>query len=136
MIYHYPQFLSIKDYCAKHNMKLRTVHTHIKERKIGYEKVDGIRLLLDRTLLQPENPDAPKLVPINELKLARNFAIDNKYAPRTVYEGIITGKLNAWVAGNHVFIHPKDPSLIDFLKNSRPRKRRTETELMEARRVR
>jgi hypothetical protein len=38
MIYHFTQFLSIKDYCAKHNMKMRTVHTHLKELKIGMKK--------------------------------------------------------------------------------------------------
>jgi hypothetical protein len=131
MIYHYSQFLSIKDYCKKHKMKMRTVHTHLKERKIGFERVDGVRLLLDKELLQKHMAaGAPQLAPTNHLKLARNFAIDNKYAPRTIYEAVITGKLNAYVAGNFIFIYPNDPTVADFLKENRPRKRRKSGELL------
>jgi hypothetical protein len=123
MIYHYTQFLSIKDYCAKHKMKMRTVHTHLRELKIGHERVDGIRLLLDKGLLK-EHMDAggKNPAPLNKLRLARNFAIDHKYAPRTIYEAVITGKINAYVAGNFVFINTEDPTVGDFLKNHRPQK--------------
>jgi hypothetical protein len=59
-------------------------------------------------------------LPLNKLKLARNFAIDHKYSPTKLYKGIITGKLNAYVAGHYVFINTEDPSVIDFIKNSKP----------------
>lgn len=63
-------------------------------------------------------------VPINKLEWFPQFAKKRKYSPDTIYQQIIFDKINAVVVANLVLVNPEDETVVAFLKNNPPIRRK------------
>ncbi len=124
MITHLPQFITVKEYAARHKLTARTTRDRIRRKVISYTIICGNKLIVEPVAPnQPPDPNAPH-VQINKLEWVPQFAKKRRYAPDTIYQHIIFGKINAVVIANLVLVNPEDETVIAFLKNNPPLKRR------------
>jgi hypothetical protein len=122
MVIHLPQFISVSEYAKRRKLTVRTTRSRMRKRKIGYEKICGMDMII-----MPVSGDIPA-VDLKKLAWVRTFAVANSYAPDTFYEHIIMNNINAFIIANRIFINPEEESVITFLKNNPPKKYRSWSE--------
>ncbi len=123
MIVHLSQFITVKEYAARHRLTVRTTHDRIKRNKISYLTICGFKIINDPSVAMPGDVPAHH-VQIGKLEWVPTFAKKRRYAPDTIYQHIICNKINAVVIANLVLVNPDDETVVAFLKNNPPLKRK------------
>ena len=118
MITRLKQYITPKDCVKDGYLKRRTIYDQMRRNAIKYVTVCGNKMVVQYT------PREPSGVSIGNLRLVSEFAKSHKYAPDTIYKNIIMDKINAVVIGDLILVNPEDQTVIDFLKNNPPSKRK------------
>ena len=121
MITRLANYTSVKEYVKRGKLKPRTIYDQIRRKELSHITVCGNKMIYERS--KPADMDQMQ-VSINRLEWAHRFAEKHNYSPDTIYQQIILDKINAVVIGNMVMIDPGDETVISFLKNNPPLKRK------------
>jgi|SRR4051812_2625481 hypothetical protein len=118
MIIRLNHYITAKECAKKYGLKTRTIHDQMRRKDISFATICGTKMVVENA---PRNPPD---VSVSSLQLVKTFARLHKYSPDTIYQNIIRDKINAVVIGNLVLVNPEEQSVIDFLKNNPPAKRK------------
>src|SRR6185295_7001630 len=113
MIINLNYFKTIEEAAVMHQVKEETVRYWIRNRKINSLRIDRTSFIIDEPLLKAhraQNPDSR--ADLGNKVPAWEFARKNKIAPRTLYENIIAGSIDAVTVCTKVLIAPDDPAVI------------------------
>jgi len=121
MITRIDKYIPAKEYAKKRKLKPRTIHDQIRRKKLPYIMVCGNKMICEN--IQVTDVEQPH-VSISKLEWVHRFARKRKYSPDTIYQQIILDKINAVTIGNMVMVNPEDETVISFLKNNPPLKRK------------
>jgi hypothetical protein len=120
MITYFSEYISVKEYAKHSKLKRRTFYDQIRRKQLSFITLCGNKLIYERKTRDVERMP----VSFGKLEWAHRFARSRKYSPDTIYQQIILGKINAVVIGNMVMINPEDETVVTFLKNHPPLKRK------------
>ena len=106
-------------------VKTAAINEQIKRGKLPYVKMALVKFIYDFNAAVDFHAQHPELINFDYKTLVwlPDFAISKGLAPRTLYEEIIFGRINAFTAGDKIFIQPQDPTIAKFFEE-RTRKRR------------
>lgn len=125
MIHHAEGYYGVKEYAKMCGVSPRNIRDRIRARSIRYVKKDSfyfINAVLSPPVrrINPAKPARPKenTTPhfsFEGLREVGFFARGKHFTEGIIYEAILTGKLNGYVIGDKVFIHPSEAE--EFYKN-------------------
>ncbi len=117
-IYHIPGFATVAEAAEKNKVQPRTIRDRVKRADLSYFKIDGLKLIRIDNSPALELPEG---VVKGELHWVNKCARRNKIIPERIYEQIILGNINGYTIGGRVFVNPKEPTLIEYLKTAKLR---------------
>ena len=124
MIVNATHFIPVKEAAKIQGVTARTVHEWIRNGKIGYIKMGGTNYVQRGSGKEFHEKYSGLNIDFGRLIWVPKFAKQRKIAPRTIYEKIILGVINAVTLGDKVFVDPQDPSMVKFLETRKRKPRR------------
>ena len=116
MIHKAEGYYGVKDYARMCGVSVRNIRDRIRARSIRYVKIDNFYFV--NAVASPPvrrlNPFRPPKgnglssvgFSFDNLREAGVFCRGKHFSEGVIYEAILTGKLEGYVIGNKVFIHP------------------------------
>lgn len=117
MVTHLTYYISVKEMAKRRGFQTTTINDHIRKGKISFVKMALAKFVYDAEAAAAYHAQHPEHINVNHKTLVwlPDFAESMGIAPRTLYEEIIFERINAFTAGDKIFLLPDDPTVLNYL---------------------